>query len=95
MTSIRESIRRLFRGDRDPQQPDPEFAYRIHWVSQSQQWSCERRIAIRKEVEARIMRADFEPRLTERCYLVEELDDAKHSGVSLMVLLEILKALEA
>ncbi len=93
MTSLRESVRRLVRGERGAGQPSG-YAYRVHWMQAARTWDGQRRRRVRAAVQAVVERPAFVPNEFHRVYRVPELDEAAHAGSSLMALLEVLAALE-
>jgi hypothetical protein len=94
MTTIRESIRRLFLGDKGQEPSASDFAYVIHWTNLARTWDHERRIMLYAEVSSIIDSPDFTPNAMERRYHVDKLDDLPHAGASLLALKQVLEALQ-
>jgi hypothetical protein len=95
VTSIRESIRRLIRGERDRHRPDPELADRIYWTKQVGEWSPERRKSVQSALRAMVRKLDAASDRGESKYTLPELGQSEHSRASILALLGILEAFEA
>jgi len=100
-------LKRLF-GQADEQQPtrrQPEkmtvpkvdFSFRVYWTKMTRTWSAARRDAARQQALAITTRPDFDQNLIDKRYelVLEGIPEEKHSGASLMALLEVLAALDA
>lgn len=93
--------RMLNRSLPEPEPPEPlsadkiDAGYRLFWTKQALTWDAERRTLIAERVAAVTSAPAFEANALERRYRVEGLDDSAHSGASLLMLLEVLRALDA
>jgi hypothetical protein len=94
MTSVKESLRRLFQDRQGGESERSEFAYTVYWTSVVRSWDEEKRVKVRGVLEAFVSGDEFEETLLERRYQVGEVDGEEHSGVSLRVLLQVLEAFE-
>jgi hypothetical protein len=90
---------RVLRTERLPQPPASLNAghittgYRVYWLKMATGWDAARRATIAQAVAAAIDAPGFAPTDLERRFPVEGLDDRAHSGVSLLALAEVLRAL--
>ena len=100
MTTIRETLRKLFRGsDAKPAQSTPapdrvDYSYRVFWTKQARGWDAARRRSVLAVTRALTASEAFEPNTFERRYRVEGVD-GEHSGASLLTLIQVLEAFDA
>lgn len=93
MTSVREALRRLLQRRGAADEPDPEYSYLIYWTKVARQWDAARRRQALEAAEQLIGGPDFEANPYHRRYQAAEIDDARHSGASLLALRKVLRAL--
>lgn len=85
----------------EPKPPEPlsadkiDAGYRLFWTKQALTWDTAQRAQIAERVAAVTSAPDFEANALERRYRVDGLDESAHSGASLLMLLEVLRALDA
>lgn len=85
----------------EPAPPEPlsaekiDAGYRLFWMAQAFEWDADRRALLAGRVAAVIDDSAFEANALERRFRVDGLDDLAHSGASLLMLLEVLRALDA
>lgn len=85
----------------EPEPPEPlnadkiEAGYRLFWTKQALTWDAARRTRLTDHVAAVTRAPEFEPNALIRRYRVAGLDDSAHSGASLLMLLDVLRALDA
>ncbi len=93
--------RMLNRSLPEPEPPEPlnadkiDTGYRLFWTKQALTWDTDRRVLLAERVTSVTSVPTFEANALERRYRVEGLDDSAHSGASLLMLLEVLRALDA
>lgn len=92
MTSMRESLRRLIKRERE--RPASEFSYAIYWTKVARGWDAAKRLQALEGVERTLAGPDFVSNEFERRYRVPEIDGSAHSGASLLALRKVLKAFE-
>lgn len=71
-----------------------DAGYRLFWTKMAITWDDERRQAIAARLTEVFSQPDFENNALERRYRVEGLDDQAHSGASLLMLAEVISALD-
>ncbi len=69
-----------------------DFAYTVYWTKITRQWDPGRRRLIADRVSALIASPAFLNNAFERKFQVEGLDEAAHSGASLLALQKVLAA---
>lgn len=95
MTSWRERIRRLVRPRAGlPPQAAP-FSYRVYWTREVRAWDAARRGRARAAAQEVVGAPGFEANLLRRRFRIPAVDDSRHSGASLVALIEVLQAFEA
>lgn len=94
MTSLKEAIGRILRGQRsEPDLPDPNFDYRVFWTEQAMAWAPERQKIILAAIRTLKQQTDFSPAQSDRRYLVDGLSEERYSGGSLLALETVLAAI--
>ncbi len=100
MTTLREALRRLL-GRSAAQHSQPAsapdrvgFSYRVFWTKQARGWDVARRRSVLGAARALTTSESFDPNAFERRYQLEDVD-GKHSGASLLALIQVLEALDA
>lgn len=73
------------------------FNFQVYWTKMGIAWSAEQRQTIRQQALALTTAPNFEPNGIEKRYVlpVEGLPEQSHSGASLLVLIEVLRAFDA
>lgn len=85
MTSIRERVRRLVQGTDDPEAR--QFSLKVHWIKEVRNWGEGKRQAAGEELARRLDEVKPEDQLK-----LDEIDEHTHSGESLSILSEVLRA---